>query len=219
MAQIIIPLIHLKDTKSDKQVDAEQKTCVTDTMERENRTVLSINTDVAKNPIAMYVLSGVCNAGTAITIMNTLCAARYKPMQRITDEYYVTHVLKRFDFFDYDGEYLYAMNSSITQFMQMTSMDVSAMRLAVVIETVLGTLHPFYLTGPILKHTADVSKMKCPPSAMPVNIFSHMEAIHAYLPLRVMPTTMRLNFRYKDGQMDFTFGATLHQTENKREVL
>ena len=219
MSKIVIPLLHIKNQASDKQVDAEQKTSVVNTMERESRTVMSINKDVSKNPMASYVVKGVCQPYIAITIMNMLCGARYVPHTQITDEYYVTHVLKRFDFFDYDGEYLYAMQESIVQFLQMTTQDVSAMRLGIALDTVIGTIHTFFLEGAMIPHQANVYKMACPPSLIPIKDMRYIESIHAYLPLRVLPTTMRLNLRFLQGQFDFNFGAQIHPLENKKELL
>lgn len=219
MDKIVIPLLHIKNQNSDKNVDAEQKTAVTSMMERESRTVMTLSKDISINPSAGYSLNGVCDQYVALTLMNMLCGARYIPHTQITDEYYVTHVLKRFDFFDYDGSYLYVMHENLAHFLKMTTMDVSAMRLGVILDTVIGTIHSFFLESPIIRHQGDIFKMACPLTQMPIKDIRYLESIYAYLPLRILPTTMRLNLRFQGGPFEFSFGAQIHPLENKREIL
>jgi hypothetical protein len=220
MAKIIIPLLHIQNSKSERAVEADQVTNVTETMSRESRTVLTLNKDINRNQTAIYQMKGTMSQQVALTVMNMLMGLEYHvPFVNVTDEFYVTHTLKRFDLFDYDGEYVYIMNETLVKFLLTTpGQDVNNIRLAVVVET-LFSVHPFWLEGPILTENEHISKILINPiSIMPIQEKSYIEGIHAFHPIRIMPTTMRFNLKMNEGQFDYSFGASIWPTENKKDL-
>lgn len=218
MGNVLLPFTHVSDRGSQQSMSISVRTAVGTTMLKERRTALITNTNAGLNPTAAFNAQGVFEPYEAYTLINILLGAQYPLLTGIRDNYYATHQMKCISFIDYKSEHFIVTTDFISQYVELTNQNPSDLTFGVVIDTGT-TLHPFFLRAPALPYDDVYMKIPAAHSTVPITEMRYIETIRAHYPVPVIPATMRLDLQMNESRLEYSFGASIVPTCNKRELL
>lgn len=218
MANILIPFTRISKRDAQKSINISTRTAVDTTMLKERRTALITNTSVGVNPTSVFNMDGLLEPYEAYTLLNTLLGLENSLLTGIKDSYYVTHPMKGISFIDYKQEHFIVTTDYITEYVELTNQNPSDLTFGVVMDTGT-TIHTCFLRAPALPYDSAYMKIPAALSAVPVTEMRYVESIKAHYPIPVVPATMRLDLKMSESRFEYSFGANIVATCNKRELL